>query len=577
MALTALIETQFHKGSLIEKVSGKPFTVEGLNRNLIGFKRFHDRIVMRPTNNLGGNLQMYRPLDWTQFLTTSTNLIVTVSFSNNNKPDSNQYQQYIVDPTGNIFSRLYFTPSTNLWTFQIFGSSSFTVSNSYFNRQFNVITHHVVWTSGQNGTIYTYVNDVLVNTSVTTALAYNTATPYFRFNGGGYMTEIAYLKLSSGQVTRQDITDEFNNARNIKSITRPTYFYQKQLPKKLIRILEDFSNYPVSTSNTNIMTRNPKIDLLQGYNVGGENSLITERHNSYILTNIATNFGGEDQTDLVDTDENGTADGFTITGGTGSIVTGNGFTGRAQRISTFTGNIVTPVLIDARILSYDYKIYRIRLKYRSDGVVRVNNSTSFHRSYYALPSNTGNAASIDFYVINQYCFYTTTSNLTFVRETGTYFEVGEVDVREVNLFPNKKLLIRNTIAETKHIRIEDNIQIGTKELEFIQNYYNYNPRWYFLAITPRDGYYIKTDVQDYIRLYRIVNNSATQIGISVVKNTNHYYKLKVVTTATTIKVYQEDVEIISVNESITLIPQFQYIFGNNDGWGYQTCCFNKIK
>ena len=108
---------------------------------------------------------------------------------------------------------------------------------------------------------------------------------------------------------------------------------------------------------------------------------------------------------------------------TASIVTGNGFNVNAQRVVNANAQTYFGV-VSATTLTIG-KTYTVSLKYRSNGIVYVQNSNS--NTYLLLLTNTGNsvAASATFTAINDIYFV--------LRSDGgsAWFEVDEIMVREV--------------------------------------------------------------------------------------------------------------------------------------------------
>ena len=146
-------------------------------------------------------------------------------------------------------------------------------------------------------------------------------------------------------------------------------------------------------------------------------------------TNIMSNCGTPETTDWVDTNLDGAADNWTVYG-VGSIVTGNGFIGNAQRIDNVNGS-------GDRLQSLPQVVsgnrYRIRMKYRGNAQILFQQGGSGLPS---SPINTGDAQIYDE-------VWTPISNSTVwlrINTIGYWFEVDELYVALVNVEQTSEIL-----------------------------------------------------------------------------------------------------------------------------------------
>lgn len=143
------------------------------------------------------------------------------------------------------------------------------------------------------------------------------------------------------------------------------------------------------------------------------------------LNNIITNGGAIGATDWVDTNSDGLADNVILYVGsnTANIVTGNGFTGNAQRVNKGGGSYIHFGLNHTLVAN---KIYIAQFKYRSDGNFNIN-SNYFTNYSGIIPANTGNAIPIKILFLS----YANESVRFITDSTPTYIEIDEVIVRQV--------------------------------------------------------------------------------------------------------------------------------------------------
>lgn len=143
---------------------------------------------------------------------------------------------------------------------------------------------------------------------------------------------------------------------------------------------------------------------------------------------LVTNGGAVGATDWIDSDADGLADTIRPwrAGGVAaymsySIVTGNGFTGNAQRcvvVSPGTyGGLVFTVTVG--------KIYKISFKYRSNYTISLQNPSGTY-FYGTSPTNTGNAI----YFERTFYASTTDAGIGVLRQAGDWCEFDEVSLKE---------------------------------------------------------------------------------------------------------------------------------------------------
>lgn len=154
--------------------------------------------------------------------------------------------------------------------------------------------------------------------------------------------------------------------------------------------------------------------------------------------NLIANGGAADTTDWVDTDSDGLADSFTE-GGMGStdfsIVTGNGFTGNAQRMDFVSG--INNFLIPDNVTLEDGKKYYVKLKYRSNNSLSgcfVIGTTTITPEIIAgdLNANEGDAKEVELYLTNSTgsdnAFMFNLESLAF-----SWAEIDEFELKEVTI------------------------------------------------------------------------------------------------------------------------------------------------
>jgi len=145
---------------------------------------------------------------------------------------------------------------------------------------------------------------------------------------------------------------------------------------------------------------------------------------------ILTNCGAAGQTDWVDSNSDGVADNVLMGSGadlsTGSIVTGNGFTGNAQRCVENNAVDRAFVRIEANIVAN--KRYLLQFKYRCNSALGSGTSSFI----YSVPVNTGDAVSYELY----FGANGNSSYLSFYTGilAGAYIELDEVSLKEVQGF-----------------------------------------------------------------------------------------------------------------------------------------------
>jgi len=143
------------------------------------------------------------------------------------------------------------------------------------------------------------------------------------------------------------------------------------------------------------------------------------------VENLVPNGGGLNATDWIDTNADGLADRFTSSGGTTSIVTGNGFLGRAQRILS-TG---TNALVYSEFSFPTGIVYNITFTHRSNNGIALNLVGS-NVVLPVFPANTGAAKQETIISTNP----STTALLVFycrgvaAAQVGDWFEIGNITV-----------------------------------------------------------------------------------------------------------------------------------------------------
>ena len=136
------------------------------------------------------------------------------------------------------------------------------------------------------------------------------------------------------------------------------------------------------------------------------------------------------------TPTNGLAQGWTKLIGTAgaattSIVTGNGFSGNAQRLEVTTAGDNIAIATSLAVFTID-KVYKVSFKYRTNKTINVLIGAS--QGIDLAPTNTDNATDITFYVASKYTaslnFYIYSSGWNV--SVGDWFEIDNVSVQEAN-------------------------------------------------------------------------------------------------------------------------------------------------
>lgn len=122
----------------------------------------------------------------------------------------------------------------------------------------------------------------------------------------------------------------------------------------------------------------------------------------------------------VDTNGDGLGDSWAISGGTPSIVTGNGFAGRAQRL--VPGAAIRSLRSTNIVVKGAY--YRIRFKWRAGINLQVRLGSS---ALLSLGANTGNAVFYDTILSAG-----STSSILFQAQAGDFMEVSEIELWEIS-------------------------------------------------------------------------------------------------------------------------------------------------
>ncbi len=126
--------------------------------------------------------------------------------------------------------------------------------------------------------------------------------------------------------------------------------------------------------------------------------------------------------DWVDTNGDGLADSWTISGGTPSIITGGGFPGRAQRLDATGTNRTLRTTSTVMVVKGEY--YRIRFKWRSGNM----NFRLGGVNYISLGSNTGSAIAYD-----GIHYADANGSIQFLAATSDFVEIDEVELWEIDV------------------------------------------------------------------------------------------------------------------------------------------------
>ena len=133
---------------------------------------------------------------------------------------------------------------------------------------------------------------------------------------------------------------------------------------------------------------------------------------------------------MIDTDANGLADSVANYGtATMSIVTGNGFTGNAQRLDFNTGGSASQALQFSNTITH-FKRSRISFKYRSNFACGMSNGNySFPNAN--IPANTGNAVEYSYEFTHEVSGGTAVVVPTWSTSAGQWFEINDVVIEYI--------------------------------------------------------------------------------------------------------------------------------------------------
>lgn len=141
------------------------------------------------------------------------------------------------------------------------------------------------------------------------------------------------------------------------------------------------------------------------------------------VENLVPNGGGLNSLDWVDTNADGLADGWSTNGNfTTTIVTGNGFSNRAQRaVAIATGNAY--ITLNPPFLWQIGISYTITVSYRSSSsiVFAPDGSRTF-------PPNTGNATTVTFTIIPTLTFFFVYARLPGSAMSGDWIEIDNLTI-----------------------------------------------------------------------------------------------------------------------------------------------------
>ena len=148
-----------------------------------------------------------------------------------------------------------------------------------------------------------------------------------------------------------------------------------------------------------------------------------------------TNTGISGTTDWVDSNSDGLADGFKPEfglAGVPSIITGNGFSGNAQRITINSSASSWWSWLETNFVPTAGKYYKISLRYRSSkgiNFVAFNNKT--------LPANTGLASFVTFFekCTSSRNLFSSPTNV----ESGDFNELDELSIQEIGWSGSQEL------------------------------------------------------------------------------------------------------------------------------------------
>lgn len=145
---------------------------------------------------------------------------------------------------------------------------------------------------------------------------------------------------------------------------------------------------------------------------------------TYTPVELSVNSGAEGLTDWVDSNSDGLADGWSVVACSTSIVTGNGFTGNAQRLVATAGS--STAFIYGLPTLYLGKSYTISGKYRSSKSWNITNISQIGTQN-SFIANTGNAISFSHtFVVGG----TAVPRLYVGANLGDWLEIDELSCKE---------------------------------------------------------------------------------------------------------------------------------------------------
>lgn len=255
----------------------------------------------------------------------------------------------------------------------------------------------ITWVSIGNGSLYAYINGELLQTFS------GINTEYIESEiGRGRGTSLAYQ--NAGTILYHCIRDIALSPTQVQD----EYTYLRTLFPEIESV--QIGTQTWATSNCE-MTCTPKGNFIQEMQAA---------------TNVEKISNG---ISLTDSDNNGLADGFsTHNNPITSIVTGNGFPGRAQRVEYRLEGGTLQSLLFRNVLSQN-KLYRLSFKYRANKEYMISD-TGYGVPGGILPVNTGDAIEKTIYFN-----YSRTGNMlafnSWLQNSGDWFEIGDITLQEV--------------------------------------------------------------------------------------------------------------------------------------------------
>ena len=276
-----------------------------------------------------------------------------------------------------------------------------------------------------------------------------------------------------GKIYDFKIYDRVLSEREIKD------YYNSFVSKPVV--IEDFSNYPVSCDVTAALANTYPRKIPKNWIRKAGTFEIKETSPAVDdTTNLLTN-----TFDWVDDNSDGIGNGWGRFYGSEvcSIVTGNGFTGRAQRMDASVGGTAQALRFTPEVIKTYVKMYRLTLKYRCNRYIALYKSSA--ESMAAIPANAGDAST---YTCTLYSGYSPTSagQLCFyLAAKDDWFEISDVVLTEMR--PSvEKFMVVTSFSTSNLVATKSDVAYGTWEFDWFHGTTGYTT--YVSFMNAANGY-----------------------------------------------------------------------------------------